>query len=359
LTLAQRIEETFFAPAPVVAGVVLAQPIGRKRSFAAGLLLTVVTFGVYIVYWNYKAHNEVYRQFELARENRDEGMVWYVLGLVVPPFLLAYFYVMAANVTYVRDRIGLPRRQTPARFVTLIGLAAAAFVAGLLIAEVALSTLPEDATQEQISDAFSAVMAQFFGFLIAALVLLLIAYYGMQRDINELWDAYAARVHYLRANPPQAPPPAYPMPWGQPAPAGPLLSGPRYYADLGAAGPAASASAPLPGLRERWADFRAGHPDLAETPAMDALLARADADPGAHAEAEARLQQLAVALRERGQVLRRREAVLAAMEELEGRAAQGLVAAESYDAERGVLEREWEALRAQLDLVDARVSRLA
>jgi hypothetical protein len=286
-----------------------------------------------------------------------------VLGHVVPPFLLANFYVMAANVAYVRDRIGLPRRQPPARFFTLMCLAAGAFVVGSLLVYVPLAALPEGATQEQVDDAISGLLGPFLGFLLATAVLLCIAYHGLQRDINELWDAHAARVAYLRANPPLESPHAA-APWGPssaPAALG-LGPAPRYYADLGAQGAAPASVLPPaapPGLADRWAGLRAVHPDLAGTPGMDALLARAETDPGARAEAEARLVQLEAALRERGHVLRRREALLAAMEDLEARVAQGLVGAESYDAERTVMEREWETLRAQLDLVDERVSRLA
>ena len=374
--------------------MVLAQPVGRKRSFAVGLLLTIVTFGIYAVYWNYKAHNELYRQFELARENRDEGMVWYVLGLVVFPFLLAYFFVMAANVTYVRDRIGLPRRQTPARFLTLVSLAVAAVVVGLLVVEVAVSALPEEMPQEEYDAAVAAQLPVFFGFALAGLALLGIAYYGLQRDMNELWDAYHARLGFLQANPP---PPAPPAPvWGAPPPPPPALPwatphGPRasYYADLapapgvggdapppfaapaapgydagydpgyvpGYAPPPAASPAP-PTLRERWAHLRAAHPDLGDTPTVDGLLAASDYDEAARHQAEAHLAQLRAALEARAQVARQRDGVLAAMEDLEARLAHGTVPAESYDAERALLEGEWEQLRAELDAADARLARL-
>ena len=92
---------------------------------------------------------------------------------------------------------------------------------------------------------------------------------------------------------------------------------------------------------------------------MEALLARAEAEPEARGLAEARLGDLSVALRERRRVLQRRDEVLAAMEDLEARAATGAVVPATYEAERGVLEGEWEKLRAQLDLAEARVSRLA
>ena len=183
--------------------MVLAERVGRKRPFVRGLLLTVVTFGVYAVYWNYKAHNEVYRQFELAREGRDEGMVWYVLGLVVPPFLLAYLWVMASNVAYVRQRIGLRRGMTPGRFVGLLGVGVGALVVGLLLLEAALvaqeaasdaEAPPDDAATQQAGAALLALG-------ITATVLVALAYRGLQRDVNELWDAYEVRIAWLRSHP--------------------------------------------------------------------------------------------------------------------------------------------------------------
>lgn len=164
--------------------MVLAEPVGKKRSFTRGLLLTIATFGVYAIYWNYRAHNEVYRQFELEHERRDEGMVWYVLGLIIPPLLIAYLWTFSSNVDHVRRRIGLARRWTAGRFIATFGVAV-----GLLTAALVMVAIPN--IQFPVELVGSAVLA--------GLILAGVAYAGLQRDINELWDAWAARVTHLRA----------------------------------------------------------------------------------------------------------------------------------------------------------------
>lgn len=178
--------------------MVLAEPVGKKRSFARGLLLTIATFGVYAIYWNYRAHNELYRQFELERERRDEGMVWYVLGLVIPPLLVAYLWVFSSNVAYVRRRIGLRSRWTPGRFVAAVGIAVGLLTAALIVLGAAAATLDEDATEEQVEVALAGAIPLALTLVGAALLLAAIAYAGLQRDVNELWDAYRARIAYLK-----------------------------------------------------------------------------------------------------------------------------------------------------------------
>lgn len=190
--------EEHIPPNVSFAPVVLAEPVGKKRSFARGLLLTIATFGVYAIYWNYKAHNEVYRQFELEHERRDEGMVWYVLGLIIPPLLVAYLWVFSSNVTYVRGRIGLRSHWTPGRFVAAVGIAVGLLTGALIALTAAASALPEDAAEGQVSAAVEGALPLALTLVGAALLLAAVAYAGLQRDVNELWDAYAARVTYLR-----------------------------------------------------------------------------------------------------------------------------------------------------------------
>ena len=364
--------------------MVLAQRVGTPRSFGLGLLFTIVTFGVYAVYWNYKVHNEVYRQFELARENRDEGMIWYVLGLVVPPFLLGYFWVMADNVTYLRDRIGLPRGQTPGRFVGLIASAAAAL--GVSIFLLVFAPVAPDGGELSAADesAFAAMGGIAFVLAITALVLLLVAFHGMQRDLNELWAAYDARMAYLRAHPlppgPLAGPvggtlfervaPVAPMPPNAPG-------GYSYYADLAppptyspvpppAHGPApppyapGAAYAPAPPapqhpLQREWRLLQEQNPGVVSQDMEELLAAAARGDEFAHQRAAALLRERRALAQERGDLLRRRDALVEALRALEERLASAEIGAAAHEVERTMVERDLASLVERLGVIEARL----
>lgn len=264
--------------------MVLATKVGRKRSFGLGLLLTVVTFGIYAVYWNYKAHNEIYKQFELAREGRDEGMVWYVLGLVLPPFLLAYLWVFASNVNYLRERIGLRRGTTSARLVTIVGLGVGAFALGIILLQAALVVTDTEPSADEVNAAVDAMGVTFLALAALAAVLLAFGYFGLQRDINELWDAYDARIAYLAAHPEE-------------------LRGP----EMAALGPAHAPHALAAPLRAEVDALRMRQPELRALPELEALVARADAgDAAAREEGERMLADLAAVLHERADLLRAR-----------------------------------------------------
>lgn len=222
-------ETTFFRAATSRVLVVLAEKVGKKRNFVPGFLLSLVTALVYAVYWNYRAHNEVYRQFELQKEDRDEGVVWFILGIILPPFLLAYWWIMVSNVQYVRDRLRLPRGISPGRFVTLTVLAFGSYIGALLLVVYASTLQKPTATPEQAQTALAAV-----GGAVALLVLTLafggVAYRRLQADLNEVWDAYDRRIMELRA-PAAAPPQRLAAPPG-PAMAAWAESPVTYYADL-------------------------------------------------------------------------------------------------------------------------------
>lgn len=214
-------EKTFIPHAVASGEVVLARRVGKPRSFGRGLALTVFTVGLYALYWNYKAHDEVYRQFELDDEGRDEGVLWYVLGVVLFAPLFVYMWVFAANVAHVRARMGLPRGATPRAFVTTTALGFVAYFAGAIWLTAALLALPADATDEQIAEAAGPRMPAFLLGALAFVVLVPAAYLRLQRDLNGLWAAYDRRAAELTA--PPIPPPAS---------AAPAAGAPTYFADL-------------------------------------------------------------------------------------------------------------------------------
>lgn len=282
--------------------MVLAQKVGQKRSFGVGLLLTIVTLGVYAVYWNYRAHNELYRQFELGRENRDEGMVWYVLGLTLPPFLIPYFWIFASNVNYLRERIGLRKAMTPGRFVALAGSGVGAFALGIILLQAAVLAAPE--TTEGESPAVDSALVTLFGLAVVAAVFVALAYHGLQRDINELWDAFDARMAYLARHPEE------------------LAHQPAYMADLQATTQHGIAT-PLRAEVER---LRLRHPDLRALAELDAHLVRADAgDAEARERGEQLLADLAGVLQERAELMRRRDERAREADEIRQRIAAGTI----------------------------------
>lgn len=206
--------------------LVLAERVGKKRSFLAGLLLSIATVGVYAIYWNYKAHNEIYKQFELAKENRDEGVAWYVLGLILLPFLVPYLWTVVSNVRYVRERMRLPQGITSARFITLISLGITAYLAAS-ITFVVVETLYPSAPGAPATDLEILASELLLGAVVIVLVTAPYAYYRLQKDMNGIWDAYDRRIRELNspAADPSGPPPPPTPPQAAQGPA-------RYYADL-------------------------------------------------------------------------------------------------------------------------------
>lgn len=142
--------------------------VGKKRPFWRGLLLTIVTLGIYSYYWNYKAHHELYAQYDLEQEGRDEAIVWLILGILIGPLIWVYQYIFVNNVNFVRQRMGLPP-----------GVSALEFLLWVTV-----------------------------GILLLIVVGPAIGYWKLQKSINETWDAYDARLRQMQ--PPTAPAPATP-----------------------------------------------------------------------------------------------------------------------------------------------------
>lgn len=201
--------------------MVLGVRVGKRRGFWRGFLLSLGTVGFYAVYWNYKAHDEVYKQFELQRENRDEGVIWLLLGLIFPPLVFAYLWVFASNVAYVRERLRLPRGMTPARFVGYLGLGLGTLLAAMFALFVALTVTEAVDPGAESSPALEAASVLLVAGLVALVLFGSLAYAGMQRDLNEVWDAYDARMRALISAPPAPrfevlpPLPPHPTTWAE------------------------------------------------------------------------------------------------------------------------------------------------
>lgn len=203
--------------------MVLTTKVGKERSFVRGLLLTVFTFGIYQYYWAYKAHHEVYRQFELERENRDEGIVWLVLGLVISPLVFVYYYKFVANVQYVRGRMRLPEGVSPGKFV---GLLIAAAVAAFLILIVAFVTTIasnpafDPSSSEELTPQQEEELARLMGSLVGAYALAILvggglagyAFYLLQSNVNETWRWFDANMSSFTGAAGGAPPYSPPVP---------------------------------------------------------------------------------------------------------------------------------------------------
>lgn len=125
-----------------------AERVGKPRGFLRGFLLTVVTLGLYGIYWNYTAHDEVFKQFDLEAQGEDMGTLFLILGLLFAPLLWVYQYKFVENVNQAREGLGLGE-----------GVSAVEF----LLWEI-----------------------------VGAIILVgpIVAYYKLQTSINEAWEAH-------------------------------------------------------------------------------------------------------------------------------------------------------------------------
>jgi hypothetical protein len=176
--------------------------MGRPRPFWAGFGLTAVTFTLYQYYWDFKTQDELYKQFELAREGRDQGAVWYMLGFVLPVLRFVYFAHYIGNLRYLRARFGFQRSLSVGGFLGLavpgsIAFFVAVFIGlGLTLGGIESQggdLVVTDAKQVELGLAIAAV-----GFALYV-VLYALAYARLQKEVNEVWAAYDARAAALRA----------------------------------------------------------------------------------------------------------------------------------------------------------------
>jgi hypothetical protein len=173
--------------------------IGKPRPFWRGLLLTIVTFGLYGIYWRFKAPKEVHEQFELIKDGRDDHVVWLVLGLVLPVVMLVYEYKIVDNVRYIRRRLSLPEGISPGTFVGLrVASSAVTFLALLGV----LIFAPTQSFESNIAQWLGA-----FGIaIVSSFALLGYAFWRLQTDINDVWQAWEARVDEFKDAPAETDP---------------------------------------------------------------------------------------------------------------------------------------------------------
>lgn len=172
--------------------MVLARRIGQRRPYPLVLLLYVATFGIYSIYWHYKAHHEVYRQFELDLEARQEGLVWLLLDRVFFPLRWIYQYGFVGNVAHVRRRMGASKTLSPATFLGLTIPGTTLMYAAVVMAIVASNFTAEQGQPN--SPWFGILMGAAAASVILGAGLQIPAYAMLQGDLNGLWQAFDQRL---------------------------------------------------------------------------------------------------------------------------------------------------------------------
>lgn len=189
--------------------VVLARRIGKPRPFALVLLLYVATFGIYGIYWHYRAHHEVHRQFELDLEGRDEGVVWLILDRVFFALRWIFQYGFVGNVAHVRRRMGEERGVSPAAFLGLAIPGSALTYIGLILA-FASTTFTNEAGAVTDRFWFTLLLSIGLGAYVLGAALQIPAYGLLQRDLNRIWRGYDVRIAELMPPYPAAAAPSAP-----------------------------------------------------------------------------------------------------------------------------------------------------
>jgi hypothetical protein len=194
--------------------MVLPNKVGKQRSFGRGLLFTILSLGIYSYYWNYKVHNELFEQFELKKEGRDEGIVFFIVGIFVSVILWIFQYKAVENLNYVRARSGMPVRLTPGAFLAWRIVPTVAAVVLLVPLFVLAPFLffggdPGRATEANAAGFVGALVLVAIVFVVVALGGQMVAYAKYQESLNEVWDRYDERRAALVAQGavPPAPPP--------------------------------------------------------------------------------------------------------------------------------------------------------
>lgn len=205
--------------------MVLAVKVGKRRPFWRGFLLALGSVGIYGRYWDYRAHDEVYKQFELAREGREEGVPWYVMAYPLPVLKFVYYYHFVSNIRYLRMRMGFARNLSPGGFLGLsIPGTASLVLAFVLFASLLPASFGTDAAGDSYVQDPGLMQASFIILavgVVAWVTLRSVAYFRLQSDINGIWETYETRSAVLRGQLRPAAPAGTVWPSATAPPAGP------------------------------------------------------------------------------------------------------------------------------------------
>ncbi len=183
--------------------MVLARRIGQPRNFFLVLLLFVATFGIYGIYWHFRAHKEVYRQFELDLEGRDEGLIWLLLDRFFFPLRWIFQYGFVGNVAHVRRRMGMDKNLSPATFLGL-SIPGSTLRYGSVIFLLVAGAFTDTNGSPTNTTAYATFIALAIAAAVIGISLEIPAYALLQHDLNGLWAAFDDRMHDLM--PPWSPP---------------------------------------------------------------------------------------------------------------------------------------------------------
>lgn len=177
----------------------------------------MATFSFYGFYWDYKAHREVFDQFELQREWRHDGVVWYIMGFLLPVLRFVYYYHFASNLEYILGRMDRRRRISAGGVLALMIVATSVLVVFGLVGLILVGSAIDPFSEEVVAPERLAAGVALAAVGVAAWVVLKAsAYWRLQGALNRIWSAYAWRMDRLRASAapsmagPHGPPPGVP-----------------------------------------------------------------------------------------------------------------------------------------------------
>lgn len=186
--------------------VVLLNRRGIERHPAFVIVLSVVTFGLYLPYWYYATHRELYDQFELEQDRKEAGFIWLLYGhVVLRPLVFVYEWIMVSNLLHVRQRMGFRKSVGPG---AVISVTIGAMVLGVVLLFVGygvlLVNMPDpadnlsnDEEADQTLEALAKAIPLFLAALLVPLLMRLVIYAVVQSQFNQVWRAFDARITEL------------------------------------------------------------------------------------------------------------------------------------------------------------------
>ncbi len=166
--------------------------------------MAVLTFNFYRYYWDYKAHMELYHQFELSREGRRDGVVWYTMARIFSVLDFPYFYYFASNLEYLGRRMNHNKVAKPGLVLGLLIPAYTLLILGTLPGSVvAMEGLDVNADGEVVVVSEAQLIAGVImavGGLVSWIVLKAAAYAHLQGAVNRIWASYDWRMRQIRSS---------------------------------------------------------------------------------------------------------------------------------------------------------------